>query len=121
MVFNDSDIGQFISDGYVVLRGAFSREVAEECRRFVWNQVPLWDECTTYGQPMVQIRKGFGCAPFDQVMNERLASGFDQLVGVNRWRAPQVYGWWSVPDQRTPDRSSSWVGNAVPLLRCRTG
>jgi len=96
MVFDDSDIDQFITDGYVVLRGAFSREVAEECRKFVWNQVPLWDDCTTYGQPMVQIRKGFGCAPFDQIMNERLASGWDQLVGVDRWRRPQVYGWWSL-------------------------
>jgi len=29
-------------------------------------------------------------------MNERLAAGLDQIVGVNRWRAPQVYGWWSL-------------------------
>jgi len=96
MVFNDSEIEQFISDGYVVLRRAFSREVAEECRKFVWNQVPLWDDCTTYGQPMVQIRKGFGRAPFNQIMNERLASGWDQIVGIDRWRGPQVYGWWSL-------------------------
>lgn len=96
MVFEDSEIEQFVSDGYVVLRRAFSREVAEECRRFVWNQVQLWDDCTTYGQPMVQIRKGFGCAPFDRIMNERLASAWDQLVGVGRWRAPQVYGYWSM-------------------------
>ena len=32
MVFNDSEIEQFISEGYVVLRGVFSREVAEACR-----------------------------------------------------------------------------------------
>jgi hypothetical protein len=36
MVFNDSEIEQFISDGYVVLRAAFSRDLAEECREFVW-------------------------------------------------------------------------------------
>jgi hypothetical protein len=96
MVFNDSEIEQFISDGYVVLRGAFSRDLAEECREYVWRQVPSWDECTTYGQPMVQIRKGFGCTPFDRIMNERIAAGLDQVVGVNRWRAPQVYGWWSL-------------------------
>jgi hypothetical protein len=96
MVFNDSEIEQFISDGYVVLRGAFSRDLAEECREYVWRQVPSWDECTTYGQPMVQIRKGFGCAPFDRIMNDRLSEGLDQLVGANRWRAPQLYGWWSL-------------------------
>lgn len=96
MVFNDSEIEQFISEGYVVLRRAFSRASAEECRKFIWNQVPSWDDCTTYGQPMVQIQKGFGCAPFNRIMNERLASGWDQLVGVDRWRGPQVYGWWSL-------------------------
>jgi Phytanoyl-CoA dioxygenase (PhyH) len=96
MVFDDSDIGQFISDGYVVLRGAFSQDLAEECREYVWGQVPSWDECTTYGQPMVQLRKGFGCAPFDRIMNDRLGEGLDQVVGTNRWRAPQVYGWWSL-------------------------
>jgi hypothetical protein len=96
MIFEDSEIKQFISEGFVVLREAFSREVAEECRKFVWNQVPLWEDCTTYGQPMVQIRKGFGYAPFDQIMNVRLASGWDEIVGVGRWRGPQVYGWWSL-------------------------
>jgi hypothetical protein len=72
MVFNDSEIEQIISDGYVVLRAAFSRDLAEECREFVWRQVPSWDECTTYGQPMMQLRKGVGCAPFDRIMNDRL-------------------------------------------------
>jgi phytanoyl-CoA dioxygenase PhyH len=96
MVFSDSEIEQFTSDGYVVMRGAFSPEVAEECRRFVWNQVLLWEDCTTYGQAMVQIQQGFGCAPFDRIMNERLASAWDQIVGVDRWRGPQVYGWWSL-------------------------
>jgi hypothetical protein len=96
MVFNDSEIQQFVSDGYVVLRSAFSRDLGEECREYVWRQVLSWDECTTYGQPMVQLQKGFGCAPFDRIMNERLAAGLDQIVGVNRWVAPQVYGWWSL-------------------------
>ena len=96
MVFNDSEIEQFIREGYVVLRRAFSSELAEECREFVWKQVPLWADCKTYGQPMVQIQRGFGCAPFNQIMNERIASGLDQVVGVNRWKAPQVYGWWSL-------------------------
>jgi hypothetical protein len=96
MVFDDSEIEQFISEGFVLLRGAFPRELAAECREFVWKQVPSWHQCTTYGQPMVQIQKGFGCAPFDRIMNEKIASALDRVVGVNRWRPPQVYGWWSL-------------------------
>src|SRR5580658_2902217 len=85
MVFTDFDLEQFISEGYVVLRRAFSRELAAECREFVWKQVPLWDQCTTFGQSMVQIQKGFACAPFNRIMNERLSSGLDQIGGVDRW------------------------------------
>ncbi|HKN00804.1 MAG TPA: phytanoyl-CoA dioxygenase family protein [Candidatus Binataceae bacterium] len=96
MVFKRSEIDQFIADGYVVLRGAFAREVADQCREFIWNQVPLWDDCTTYGQPMVQIRKVFNGAPFDQVRSERLKSGLDQMVGTDRWQGPAGYGWWSL-------------------------
>jgi hypothetical protein len=96
MVFNDSELEQFIAEGYVILRGAFSRELAAECREFVWKQVPLWEQCTTFGQPMVQIQKVFGSAPFDQIMNERLSSGLDQIVGADRWRFSGLYGWWSL-------------------------
>jgi hypothetical protein len=96
MVFTDFDLEQFISEGYVVLRRAFSRELAAECREFVWKQVPLWDQCTTFGQSMVQIQKGFACAPFNRIMNERLSSGLDQIVGVDRWSFYELYGWWSL-------------------------
>ena len=96
MVFSDSEVEQFISEGYVMLRHAFSRELAAECREFVWKQVPLWEHCTTFGQPMVQIQNVFGCPPFDRIMNERLSSGLDQIVGVDRWRFYGLYGWWSL-------------------------
>ena len=94
MIFNDAEREQFIVEGYVLLRGVVSGEVARKCRNFVWNQVPLWDECTTYGKSMVHLRKGFNCAPFDEIKRDRLAEGLDQLVGINRWKAPEGYGWW---------------------------
>ena len=94
MIFSNAEMEQFVAEGYVLLRGLFSGEVARKCRDFVWNQVPLWEECTTNGQSMVHLRKGFNCAPFDEIKQDRLAEGLDQLVGVNRWKAPRGYGWW---------------------------
>jgi hypothetical protein len=96
MIFDATEIEQFIRDGFVLLREAFPAALARECREFVWNQVPLWEQCTSYGQPMVQIQKGFGEAPFDRIMNPRIASALDAIVGVGRWRAPEVYGFWSL-------------------------
>jgi hypothetical protein len=117
MVFTDSEIEQFIRDGYVVVRGGFSSEIAAECRHFIWNQVPLWDHCTTYRQPMVQIQKVFNSPPFDRIMNERLKSAVDEVVGVDRWLPPPGYGWWSLllpsfgdpPEQRLATlRTGGW-------------
>ena len=96
MVFNDSEVEQFITEGYAILRHAFPRELAAECREFVWKQVPMWDHCTTFGQPMVQIQKGFACPPFDRIMNERLSSSVDQLVGPGRWKAHGSYGYFTL-------------------------
>jgi phytanoyl-CoA dioxygenase PhyH len=94
MVFNELEIEQFLSDGYLILRGAFSAQVAAECREFVWKQVPLWDQCTSNGMPMVHLKKGFSCAPFDHVASDRLKSARDQIVGAGRWNDPGGYGWW---------------------------
>ena len=92
----NSEIERFISQGFVVVRGGFSRNLAAECRDFVWQQVRLWDRCTTYGQPMVQIQKVFNRPPFDKIMNDRLRSALDALVGPRNWREPPGYGWWSL-------------------------
>jgi hypothetical protein len=96
MVFTDSEIERFIAEGFVVLRGGFPRNLAAGCRDFIWEQVRLWDQCTTYGQPMVQLQKVFSCSPFDKIMNDRLRSALDVLVGPGNWREPPGYGWWSL-------------------------
>jgi hypothetical protein len=96
MAFVNSEIERFTSEGFVVLRSGFSRSLAPGCRDFIWKQVRLWDQCTTYGQPMVQIQKVYNCSPFDKIMNDRLRSALDGLVGPGNWREPPGYGWWSL-------------------------
>lgn len=95
MVFTESEIEQFLTDGYVILRGAFSRETAAQGREFVWNQVPLWEQSTTNGMPMIHIKRGFTCAPFDCIVtSDRLRAALDQMVGAGRWKGPTGCGWW---------------------------
>jgi hypothetical protein len=33
------DINQFIQDGFVLLKNAFSKEIARECREFMWQRL----------------------------------------------------------------------------------
>lgn len=96
MVFEKREIDQFVAEGYVVLRAGFSREVAERCCHFVWREARAWDQCTSYSQPMIQIQKIFHCPPFDEIMNPRLATALDEIVGAGRWHEPPGYGWWSL-------------------------
>lgn len=85
MVFSKAELEQFITDGFVTLRGGFPRELAETSRRFVWDYILSWKKCTSSGQPMVQILRGFHEPPFDQVLTRRMCDAFDEIAGLGRW------------------------------------
>ncbi|MGC4046506.1 MAG: phytanoyl-CoA dioxygenase family protein [Armatimonas sp.] len=94
MALTEGDIQGFIQNGYVRLRQAFPRELAEQCRQLLWEQTGLSPEDPEdWNQPV--IRLGSQTAePFRQAANTpRLYSAFDQLVGPGRWIAhPHLAG-----------------------------
>ncbi len=95
MVFSGAEIEQFMSEGFVVLREGFSRDVAAAGRTFIWDRIGFsWKDCTTSGQPMIHLRRNFREAPFDRVMNPRVAAALDQLMGAGRWIFDGSFGWW---------------------------
>jgi len=96
MVFSDADIEQFLTDGFAILRGGFPRELAAEGRAFIWTQVLSWEDCTTWNQPMVHVRKAFGNEPFNRVMNPRLRAALDELMGADRGTIHENFGWWPI-------------------------
>jgi Phytanoyl-CoA dioxygenase (PhyH) len=88
-VFSNAEIEQFITDGFVMLRGGFSRE-------FIWKHIGLWEDCRTFEQPMVHVQKHFTEEPFNRVMNSRLKTALDELMGTDRFIMNQAFGWWPV-------------------------
>lgn len=94
MVLTEEEIQGFIQNGYVRLRQAFSRELAEQCRQLLWEQTELSPTNPSgWAQPV--IRLGSQTAePFRQAANtDRLYAAFDQLVGPGRWIAhPHLAG-----------------------------
>jgi len=82
----DEDVERFVRDGAVPLKGAFSREVADECRQLLWAATGCDEhDPTTWTRPVVRI-EGRGDAPFVAAANtERLYVAFDQLAGSGRW------------------------------------
>lgn len=82
-----ADVERFVTDGAVRLEGAFERELADECRRRLWEQTGCDEhDPSTWTRPVIRI-DGRGDAPFRAAANtSRLHDAFDLLAGPGRWR-----------------------------------
>jgi hypothetical protein len=86
----EGEVDCFIRDGIVLLKGAFSRSLADACRRMLWEATGCDEhDRTTWHRPVIRI-DGRGDAPFAAAINTaRLRSAFDRLAGAGRW-VPRV-------------------------------
>lgn len=89
-VLTDDEVERFVADGFVRVPEAFPRELAEECRAFLWRETGLDPEDPgTWNQPVVRL-DGYADEPFQRAATTaRLHGAFDQLVGAGRW-VPRV-------------------------------
>ena len=86
-------VQSFINDGFVKVDDAFSRDLAEECRKELWAHMGLSpDQPETWTEPVVRI--GWKSSPpFVAAANSpRLYGAYDSLVGEGRWLAPKGLG-----------------------------
>jgi hypothetical protein len=92
-VLAPADVEQFTRDGYVRVSAAFPRELADECRAFLWGETGRDPEDqTTCTRPVIRLN-GYGHPPFQRVAtSERLHGAFDQLVGPGAWLPRQGIG-----------------------------
>lgn len=91
---SDSEIEDFVQQGFVRLRDAFPRSLADQCRQLLWEQLGLAPKDRSgWTQPVVRLGDQ-RAAPFCQAANTpRLHQAFDQLVGPGRWIAhPHLAG-----------------------------
>lgn len=96
MVFSQTEIREFITDGFVILRAGFPAALAARGREFIWNRIGSWEKCTTWNQPMVHLQEAFGGEPFARVLTPRIRAAVDELTGVGRAIIPESLGWWSI-------------------------
>eukprot|EP00752_Nemacystus_decipiens_P001709 g1655.t1 len=101
------DISKFEEDGFVMLKRAFSSEVAAACRESLWKR--LKGEGITRGDPSTWVRKvglaeiyGISSSPkkrrgspWKDALSPRLMSAVQQLLGPDAWEEFGC-GWWMV-------------------------
>jgi Phytanoyl-CoA dioxygenase (PhyH) len=90
---SDADISAFITRGFVRLHEAFPRELADECRALLWEQLGLSpDEPEGWSRPVIRLGSQ-DAEPFRRAGNTtRLHGAFDQLVGKGRWVGQEGVG-----------------------------
>src|SRR5688572_15693208 len=98
------EIEQFITDGFVRVAHAFSRELADQARAILWTATGCNpDDPTTWTQPVIRLG-GFTEPPFIEAANSsRLHTVYDQLVGRGRWLRPAAVGTFPVRFPSTVD------------------
>jgi Phytanoyl-CoA dioxygenase (PhyH) len=83
---SSAQIEHFIQEGFVRIDHAFPRELADEGRAIMWQDIPFDpDDRKTWTRPVVRL-PGYGGHPFYEASNTPvLRTAFDQLVGEGRW------------------------------------
>jgi hypothetical protein len=81
-------IRRFIDDGYVRIDGAFSRQLADECRAILWRDTGCdRNDPRTWTRPVIRLYD-YAQPPFAAAANApALHTAFDQLIGVGRWKS----------------------------------
>ena len=112
-VFSQSEIEQFLTDGYVMLRGAFSRETANTVRDEIWKISGLDpNDASTWTQNQVHLQTVLTGPSVEPVFTSRLFAAFDDLMGIGRWEYSPSLGWWpiSFPGFEKPPWTEPQIG-----------
>lgn len=90
---SDSQISQFISDGYLRVDSAFSEELAAGARDILWRDLKLdRKDPSTWTKPVIRLGM-YADPPFLEAANSpALVSAYDSLVGKGNWLAPRAVG-----------------------------
>ncbi|MEO7221173.1 MAG: phytanoyl-CoA dioxygenase family protein [Devosia sp.] len=90
---SDAQIASFIADGFVRIDGAFSTELADECRAILWRDTGVNpDDPSTWTRPVIRLGM-YGQPQFRAAANtEALHAAYDQLASKGRWLPPQALG-----------------------------
>jgi hypothetical protein len=88
-VLSQADIGAFLADGYVAVRGAVPAPVAAACRAVIWAELGRrgvrLDDPDTWTAPVVRISCPEGGQFAAAGTTRPLQEACDQLIGAGRW------------------------------------
>jgi hypothetical protein len=121
-----SQVGEFITNGFVRVDDAFAPELAVQVRARLWQDLPgIATDPSTWREPVVRLGM-YTDPPFVQAANTpRLIAAFDQLAGPGAWRPCRAMGTFPVrfPSAHTPN-DTGWhvdasIGDSTDFMQWR--
>jgi len=110
-------IQHFITEGFVRIENAFSKEIASQVVDILWNDIPFHRaDPQTWTEPVVRLGM-YSQKPFiDSVNSSALHAIFDQLVGAGKWIPCQNVGTFPVrfPATKQPVDTGKHVDASFP-------
>ena len=113
----DSQIQQFILDGFLKIEAAFPRDLAAQCRAILWRDTgSLENDPKTWTKPVIRLGI-YSQEPFVQAANTPLLhQAFDQLAGANRWLPRTSLGTFPIrfPSRKDPGDAGWHIDTSFP-------
>ena len=110
-------VEHFVTEGFVRIDHAFSKEIARQAVDILWNDIPF-DRTNreTWTEPVIRLGM-YAQKPFiDSVNTRELHTIFDQLVGVDQWIPCRNVGTFPVrfPAEKPPSDTGRHVDASFP-------
>lgn len=93
----ESEIRQFIEEGFVVVRRVFSRNLAEDILPLVWAKLDIDpNNPAAWTQSYVILKKVLHDEPIPQIFTHRYVEAVDDLCGMGRGELSNGVGHWPI-------------------------
>jgi hypothetical protein len=115
-LLTDIQISDFVTDGYTIVRDAFSATVAAQVCDRLWDKLAdrgvYRDNPQSWIQQLVSIQETYDGSPFADAWSDKLVLALNDLLGEGRYTVPQSLGWWPVsfPGHEPPPWASPVKG-----------
>jgi hypothetical protein len=94
-VISKQEAEQFIEEGYVIIREAFSRNTAAQLANEVWEIIPENPlDPSTWTRPAVEIQRVIKSPTAQEIFTKRYTDSVNELVGEGLWKTNMdSFGW----------------------------
>jgi hypothetical protein len=95
-MLNELQKNEFLLKGFLGIKEAFDPAVAQQCARFVLEQIGNPELDIDRKDGYIHVKESFSTGPFQRIWNGRIQGCVDALLGVDNYHPITEWGWWPI-------------------------